>query len=44
MKIILLVFMSEIKIDFLFHRMNIKSSVFTRGGAMSENNTSGVHE
>ena len=42
MKIPLLVFMSEIK--FLFHRMNTKSSIFTSGGAMSENSTFGVHE
>ena len=29
---------------FLFHRMNTKSSIFTSGGATSENITFGVHE
>ena len=44
MKILLLVFMSEIKIGFLFHQMNTKSSIFMSGGATSENITFGVHE
>ena len=30
--------------QFLFHRMNTKSSIFTSGGATSENITFGVHE
>ena len=46
MKILLLMFMSEIKIDlqFLFHRMNTKSSIFTSDGATSENITFDVYE
>ena len=50
MIILLLVFISEIKIDltlknrFLFHRMNTKSSIFTSGGAKSDNITFGVHQ
>ena len=31
-------------ISFLFHRMNTKSSIYTSGAAMSENNTFSVHE
>ena len=34
----------SVKVRFLFHRMNTKSSIFTSGGAMSENITFGVHE
>ena len=34
----------SVKDRFLFHRMNIKSGIFTSGGATSENSTFGVHE
>ena len=32
------------KYRMLFHRMNIKSSIFTSGEATNENTTFGVHE
>ena len=34
----------QCKIDFLFHRMNAKSSIFTSGEDTSKNITFGVHE
>ena len=49
MKILLFVFMSEIKIDLSVRSIfispnNTKSSIFKSGGATSENTTFGVHE
>ena len=38
------IWLFQCEIDFLFHRMNTKSSIFTSGGGTSENITFSVHE